>query len=303
MADQQGTPIDLANLPLPAVVEPLDFEGIYAAMQDQLAQLDPTLANLPDSDPVAKVLQVAAYRELNLRARINSAASAVMLTTATGTDLDNLVAKEPYNIQRLLLDPGNPSAVPPIAPTYETDAALRRRAQLAPRRYSTAGPTAAYQFWALGADADVADASVASPNPVEVVVTVLSRSAENGVPTQGVLDAVTRVLTDDNVRPLTDQVTVQAATPVDYSIDATLTLYFGPDQQVVEDAANAALDAYLTDTHKLGLDVTRAGIIAALYQTGVQNVELTSPAADIVIAPNEIAHLTSRSVVVSGRDE
>jgi len=43
-----------------------------------------------ESDPAYKILEVAAYREMLLRARINSAAKAVMLPYATGSDLDVL---------------------------------------------------------------------------------------------------------------------------------------------------------------------------------------------------------------------
>lgn len=301
MADG-STPIDLAALPVPKLVEPLDFEGIYQQMTSELATLDPALANIADSNPLAKLLQVCAYRELGIRQRVNVAAEAVLLTTATGSDLDNLVAKEPYNVERLLISPGDAAAIPPVPPVFETDANLRRRAQLAPRRYSTAGPEAAYRFWALTAHPDVADATIASPAPCEVVVTVLSR-IDDGTPSAAMLAAVTRLLLDDAVRPLTDQVTVQGARAVDYTIDAALTLYYGPDSQVVLQTANTRLDTYLADTHKLGLDVTRAGIIAALYVPGVQNVTLTAPSTDLALADDQIAHLTQRDVTLAGRDQ
>lgn len=59
--------IDLSQLPAPEVVEPLDFEGIY---QDLLATFralmgDGWTAPL-ESDPVVKLLELCAYREVQL---------------------------------------------------------------------------------------------------------------------------------------------------------------------------------------------------------------------------------------------
>lgn len=294
--------IDLSALPVPALVEPLNFETIYNEMREELAVLDPTLADIPDSDPLAKLLQVCAYRELNIRQRINTAGKAVLLTTATHTDLDNLVAKEPYNIKRLVISEGDPEAVPPVPTEYESDPDLRIRAQLAPARYSTAGPETAYRFWALSAHPDVADASIESPEPVQIVVTVLSRNG-NGVPGSEVLSAVEAVLTDKDVRPLTDQVTVQAAEAVEFSISAELTLYPGLDSAVVLQEANNKLDLYLANTRRLGMDITRAGIMAALFVPGVQNITLSLPAADVVIESHKVAALDERAITIGGYDQ
>jgi phage-related baseplate assembly protein len=48
-----------------------------------------------------------------------------MLAYATGANLEHLAAL--YGVERLVTDPGSPTAVPPVAPTMETDAALRAR--------------------------------------------------------------------------------------------------------------------------------------------------------------------------------
>lgn len=293
--------VDLSRLPSPDVVEKLDFETILAEMKAELQALSPDL-DLRDSDPSMKVLQVCAMRELTIRQRVNDSARAVMLAHATGADLDNIVAREPYNIARLELDPGNPDAVPPVPPTMESDEALRRRAQLAPARYSTAGPVAAYEFHTLGAHADVLDASVDSPNPAQVTVTVLSRQGD-GVPDQAVLDAVVAALNAEEVRPLTEEVTVQAAELVPFNVEATLTLYPGPDEQVVLDAAVAALDDYLARTHRLGLDVSLSGLYKALHAEGVQRVTLVQPEADIAVSPQEVSSCTGVNVTIGGRDE
>ena len=104
--------IDLSSLPAPDVVEALDYETILDAMKQDLVARDPSFSALLESDPAMKVLEVAAYRELNLRQHINDSARAVMLAHATSADLDNLAAN--LNVQRLAVDPGDPDASPPV---------------------------------------------------------------------------------------------------------------------------------------------------------------------------------------------
>lgn len=293
------TPIDLAQLPAPQVVEPLDYEAILAAMLADLQARDPQFTALVESDPAHKVLQVAAYRELLIRQRVNDSARAVMLACAEGSDLEHLAAL--YGISRLLVDPGNPGAIPPAPPTYESDAALRRRVQLAPESWTSAGSRGAYHYHALAASPLVKDASVQSPSPGEVLVTVLSAEGD-GTPDAALLDTVTAALSDETVRPLCDGVTVQGAQIVPYAISAALTLHFGPDEEVVRQAAISAASAYAESQHRLGADVTLSGLYAALHQPGVQKVNLTSPAAGLDIADHQAARCTAVTVTVEGRN-
>lgn len=292
--------IDLSQLPAPTVVESLDFETILDALIADLQARDLSFSALVESDPAYKVLEVAAYRELLLRQRVNDAARAVMLAFATGSDLDQLAALQ--NVVRLLIDPGDPAAVPPVPPAYEDDTRLRLRTQLAPESRSTAGPTGAYEYHALSASAEVLDVDVASPAPGGVVVTVLSTDGD-GTPSAGLLDTVEAALTARDVRPLTDQVTVQAATIVDYTINATLYFYDGPDTEVVRQAAVDSVTAYADEHHRLGHDITLSGLYAALHRPGVQRVTLTAPAANLAIAADEASWCTAITVISGGVDE
>lgn len=296
------TRIDLAALPAPPVVEALDYEAILDAALADLAARAPEAAAVLDleSEPLVKLMQVFAYREVLLRQRINDAARAVMLPYAVGADLDNLAAI--FGVQRLTLTPADPATIPPTPAVMETDDDFRGRVQLALEAQSTAGPRGAYEFWALGADADVKDVGVDSPAPGEVRVTVLSRQGD-GTPSAAVLTAVTDALNAEEVRPLTDLVTVQAATIVPFTVDATLYLYHGPDSGVVLAEAEASLDAYLDQSHAIGRDVTVSGIHAALHVSGVQRVALAQPGADLVVAATEAAWCTARTLTFGGRDE
>ncbi|SIQ10895.1 baseplate assembly protein [Marinobacterium stanieri] len=296
------TAIELNKLPMPDVVEQIDFEVILAEMLADLLSRAPELADTLalESEPAHKVLQVAAYRETLLRQRVNEAAKAVMLAYAGGTDLDQLAAN--YQVERLLLDAGNPDAFPPVPATYEDDNSLRRRVQLSFEGFSTAGPEGAYIFHGLGADADVLDISALSPTPGQVTVTVLSRSG-TGAADASLLAAVEATLSDDAVRPLTDQLSVQSASIINYSVVASLTLFPGPDAAVVLNAAQVALNAYIETNHRLGRDVTLSGLYAALHQEGVHNVELVQPVADILAAPHQAPFCTEVDLSIGGIHE
>jgi phage-related baseplate assembly protein len=299
--------IDLSQLPAPAVIESLDFETLFAERKAALIALYPadeqaavaaTLAL--ESEPIVKILQENAYRELVLRQRINESAEAVMLARAGGADLDQLAAN--YNVARFTLQSADSTAVPPVAAVMESDADLRARAQQAFEGLSVAGPRAAYIAHALSADSRVADVSAESPAPCEAVVTVLSREG-NGTANATLLAIVAAALNDDDVRPVGDRVTVQGAAIVNYVIDAALYVYPGPEAEPIRAAALTKLAAYIGTQRRIGRDIRRSAIYAALHVEGVQRVELASPAADIVLDSSEAAYCTGYAVTVAGSDE
>lgn len=92
--------INLSKLPAPKIIEELNFETILAAMRADFAgRCQGWTAEALESDPANKILEVAAYRELLLRQRINEAARACMLALSTGSDLEHLSAF--YGVGRL----------------------------------------------------------------------------------------------------------------------------------------------------------------------------------------------------------
>ena len=296
------TAVDLSRLPFPDAVETLDFEVILAEMIADLQERDSTFDALVESDPAYKILEVAAYRELLIRQRVNESVKAVTLAYATGADLDNIAAN--YNVERLLVTPADPTTIPPTEAVYETDANLRRRVQLSFEGYSTAGPAGAYIYHALSADPLVADVSVYGPPETPGVVEVAVLSGEgSGEADSDLLDAVETILSAEDVRPLTDNVTVKSATIIEYDVEATITFYEGPDQAVVMAACEDAIEAYTTRQHKLGLDVSLSGIYAALHQEGVQNVTVTVPLSNIVIDWDEASYCTGITLTNGGTDE
>ncbi|MEQ9942385.1 baseplate assembly protein [Pectobacterium aroidearum] len=299
--------IDLSQLPAPAVVEELDYEAIYTerkAMllslypEDQRAAVARTLTL--ESDPLVKLLQENAYRELIWRQRVNEAARAVMVAFAQGDDLDQLGAN--FSVSRLVITPADDSTLPPTPALMESDSDFRLRIQQSFEGLSVAGSVGAYQYHGRSADGRVADVSVISPSPASVTVSVLSHEGD-GSASPELVAIVAAALNGEDVRPVADRVTVQSAVIVPYEIDATLYLYPGPEKEPVRAAAKQKLKTYISAQHRLGRDIRRSAIYAALHVEGVQRVELTTPAADIVLTDAQASYCSGYRLGVGGADE
>lgn len=299
--------IDLSQLPAPDVVEVLDYETLLAERKATLISLYPaeqqaaiarTLAL--ESEPIVKLLQENAYREVILRQRINEAAQANMVAYANDGDLDQLGANN--GVTRLTLTPADDSTIPPTPAVMESNDDFRLRVASAFEGLSVAGPTGAYEYHAKSADGRVADASAISPSPACVTITVLSREG-NGEAPADLLAVVDNALNDEDVRPVADRVTVQSASIVNYAIEAVLYLYPGPEAEPVRAAAEKKLAAFVSAQARLGRDIRKSALYAALHVEGVQRVELAQPAADVVLDKTQAAYCTGYSITVGGSDE
>ncbi|WP_169045803.1 baseplate J/gp47 family protein [Aeromonas salmonicida] len=292
--------ITLSQLPQPDVIETLDFETILAERKaycvslypaDQQAAIAATLDL--ESEPITKLLQENAYRELILRQRINEAAVANMLAWAKGADLDNLAAN--WNVQRLTIQLGDPTATPPVPEIKEDDAALSLRALMAWDGLSVAGPTGAYEYFALSADGKVADAKGSSPAPAQALVTILSTEGD-GTADAALIAKVTAALNGENVRPVADRLTVQSAGIINYTITAQLHIDSqGAEADVILQAASDSLAAFINPRRRIGVEVPRSAIDAALHVQGVRKVDLIGW-TDITPSATQAAYCTGFTV-------
>ena len=288
--------IDLSGLPAPDIIAQPDFEARLAAKVAQLLTLHPEFSALVESDPAMKVLEADCYDEMVLAQAFNDAARGMLLAFATGPRLDHLAAL--FDMSRLIVTPANGQTG--AAAVLEADHDFRRRIQMAAHSFSVAGPEQAYAFHALSAHGDVADASVVSPAPTEIVVTILSHSGD-GIPTAPVLAAVDAAL-QGPVRPMADFVTVQAVELVEFDITAELFVFAGPDAALILATAQASLAAFLASARRLGRDIPVSALIAALHVGNVQRVNLIEPAADVVISPAQIGAPSAIAVTVAGSE-
>ena len=293
------TPIDLSTVAAPSVVEPLDYLTILNAMVTDLQARDSSFTALVESDPAWKILEVCAYREFLLRQRVNDASRAVMLAYATGTDLENLGAI--FGTTRKTLIAADGTTLPPTPAVMEADSDFRYRITLELEGLSTAGPEGSYLYHSLKSP-NVIDASIVGPptvSPGNVLVTLLGPIGSGSV-TTSVITEVAGILNADDVRPLTDAVTVQSATISNYTVSATIYTFSGPDSAVVLAQASASVQAFADSHHKIGYDIPLSGLYAALHVPGVQKVVLSSPSADITVDYQTCAYLTGISLTFGG---
>jgi len=267
----------------PNVIETLKFEEIFSRMKEELVHRDARFSALTESDPAIKILEVAAWRELLLRQRINDAAQANLLAFARDSDLDHLA--EFYGV---------------IRKESENDEFLRKRVKAKIVGWSTAGSKEHYRYHALSADIRVKDAQVVSPIPGSVEISILS-TEDNGVPSEELLEIVRSHVTRDDIRMLTDTLTVIGCGIIPITIHAKVHIYPTASKDVVE----AAKEQFIKDLESakgLGWNVTRSWIIAHLFAEGVQNIELTEPIEDIIVRDNECVTLHDLSIRLVGRN-
>jgi phage-related baseplate assembly protein len=290
--------IQLNQLPLPNVVEALDYETILATAQSRMTQLWPAYSATVESDPIRKNLQVLAYVVLQERQKKNDDARACFLPTARGKDLDNWAAS--LGVERLLISPAIPEKG--IEAVYESDDDLLYRCQLAPSGYSTAGPADAYEFLARSASGQVLDAKVTTPSPGTVVVSVMARAGD-GTPSTELLQTVTDYITVKTRRLLTDKVIVQAVDIRPFVLSARLMFFAGPDSDVVLQAAKDSAAKYLAESRRIGRNITLSGLYAALKVPGVEDVLDLSPDSTLVMSDTEAAYCNSVAITPGGVGE
>ena len=227
------------------------------------------------------LIDLIAYRETLLRAAINDAARQNLVRFARAPMLDYL--GEMVGVARL---PG------------EDDERLRARILEAPESFSVAGPRLAYRHHAMRAHVSIVDCAVRSPEPGRVVLYPLT---DSGLPSAEIKALVLAAASAEDARPICD--TVAVADPVEYpfAVHATLIIRPGFDSEAVRSAAQAALQAHLEAMQRrLGADIVRTQIIAALHVKGVHRVDLVAPNADTTVPEHGWAHATSVTVTTGG---
>lgn len=291
--------LDLSRLPDPTLVA-VDYE---ASLADRMARikagfaaagLDYDVEKL-EFDPAKVVEEADAYREMLARQAINDAGRSNMLAHARGAALDQLAAN--FGVVRLIVGYDAQDVA-----IMESDDRLRRRAQLAPEAFSTAGAAAAYIFHALSAAPTIADASVQNPSPGRVTVSIMG-SGVDPAPSQAELDKVTAHLFRDDVKPLTDVLTVRAATVIVTDLAADLVLYQGPDAATVVADARANLAAFLKANKRLGRDLRLGAWVGRLYRDTVHSVIPRAPLADVIATPGEVVWAKTIEITPAGIDE
>lgn len=270
----------------PDIIETLDVEALISAMRDDLVARFPAIVGVIDleSEPARKLIEVFAYRELLVRARVNDATRANLIAFANGLDLDHLSGF--YDAVRL---PG------------ETDDALRARTILTIAGRSAGGPEERYQEIALAADVRVASALVYRDETSPIVRVAILSTDNGGAADQGLVTTVQLALDQPDARVISDTVIVEAAAQTSVNIAADIWLYPSSPISTFDGLETRLRNAWLADGG-IGHDLTLSWLQKSLMAPGVQRVEVSAPAAHVIVPYNRAAIVGTVSLMFRGRD-
>jgi phage-related baseplate assembly protein len=186
----------------------------------------------------------------------------------------------------------------------ESDENLRQRIQLAPEKYSSAGPDLGYKYFARQAHQDILDVSVVSPQPGEVVIYVLMQNGE--LPSQEILDAVEAEVSAKKRRPLNDDTSAQAPEQISYNLELTYYISTANSTRAaaIQQAVQKAVDAYLLwQKSALGRDINPSELTSRIQQAGAKRVEITSPASFQALDLTQVAAENTVSITYGGLED
>lgn len=171
------------------------------------------------------------------------------------------------------------SSVPPYT-------GYRKRIRESATRFSTAGPSDAYKYWAESVDQDISDVAVTSPSAGSVLITVLMKDGK--APSSDILAAVLAACSDEKRRPLTDNVSSAAPAFVTFTINFLYTISNerAEDEAVIRAAienTGGAVDQYIAwQIEKLGRKINSDKLRAFLFAAGANTVTITAPVVTVV---------------------
>lgn len=185
----------------------------------------------------------------------------------------------------------------------ESDDHYRARIQEAPEAFTCAGPVGAYRSLAKAVHQDIAEVAVWSPKPGSVDVRPVMQGGE--LPSEEVLEALRRKLSAEDVRPLTDTLTVTAPDLVSYEIEVEWTLSRRNEALAASVAAavDRAVEKYrLWQRGKPGRDILPTKLISLMEQAGARRVTVRSPAYT-VLEDRQLARERSVTVKYTGIED
>ena len=221
-------------------------------------------------DPIKIQAENAAFFEALLRDRVNQATRGVTLAFGSGSNLDAIASRYPGGVPRQV---------------GESDVRYRRRVWSSPNPLSPHGTAEAYEFWGLTAIPTLRDVRTVkirpslADNPI-IVVACLS-NANDPRPTQSDLLYVRRYIMDEHRQAMTDDIRVVAPKVLETTYEVQYTLFPGINEDTAKADITTNLEKLIEEQRWLGFDHTRAAIYKATKVSGVHNVAVIKPTADI----------------------
>lgn len=185
----------------------------------------------------------------------------------------------------------------------EADDNLKDRVYNAPNSYTTTGSEGAYKYHAKSADPSIDDVFVDKVSAG--VVGVYFTCAGGELPSDSLIEKVTEYLKNENVRPLTDDVIVQAPATKDYNVEVTYYISSSDKSAVsaIQADVNTAVSVYNAwQTEKIGRDIDPGELNKLIRDAGAKRCVITSPVFT-VLDRGTIARTGSVTITYGGLED
>lgn len=144
--------------------------------------------------------------------------------------------------------------------------------------YTSAGARGAYEYYAKLVSTEIRDIVVNSPEPC--VVHIYAVMDDGSLASSEIKAAILAACNDEDIRPLTDNVSVEDAEEVEY--DITLTYYLSRDSTEsaasIEESIEAAVDSFIAwQNAKIGRDINPSKLNQMVVEAGAKRTVITSP--------------------------
>jgi phage-related baseplate assembly protein len=278
--------LDLSRLPAFTLAD-ADYEAILAAHKSGFVarwqeerERNPALPLFDveslETDPAIIAMQEDSWRRLLDLQALNDAAKRLTLAYADGAALAHLAATY-HRTERAIVVPAT-DTTPAV---YETDDALRARAQLAPEELADLGISPGGY---IGKVRRAFTARIKDVRPIRrgggaIELRVLGSTGDGTVEDATLADII-RAFQPEGMTQSTDVLTVFAAEIEHFAPHLTLMIPHGPDPATVTAAAEANLSAYRAGVHRIGASVYAEALTSAAHVGPVIAVRLDSPGLD-----------------------
>ena len=185
----------------------------------------------------------------------------------------------------------------------EDDESLKDRIYKAPGSYSTAGSAGAYEYHTKSVNQSISDVVVTRISPGVVGVCFICDGGE--LPGEALIAEVEDHLSDRTVRPLTDEVIVQAPETLEYNVEFTYYIASSNKSAVstIQKSIETAVAVYNTwQTEKIGRDINPSYLIQKVMEAGAKRIVVASPAFS-VLAQTAIAKLGTVTITYGGLED
>lgn len=276
-----------------------------AMIRFTLSGIRPSTVEIPEGTRVTNgevYFQTESHAEIPAGESSVDVAAECMTSGVAGNNLEVgeiniLVDPVPYVAKVVNTEPTTGGA------DIEDDDTLKDRIYIAPSKYSVAGSEESYRYWVKTYNSNISDVLVYSNDPVDVVIEFIMNDGE--LPSESMLLGVQKFLSDEQIRPLTDRVTVKAPETVEYKVNVKYFVNKSDLKKVdtIKTAVNTAVDDYIQwQRSKIGRDINPSQLIQQMVSAGAKRVEVALPVFQVIGKAN-VAKLSSKTVTYGGLED